>query len=106
MYEKIIIDADLCIKLGGSEKYRFLVEVLPLVSEKIYMHKHAFGEVLVPQSAKNQLEELVKNGTVEIVSEDKLNTQEKAVYQMIYKTLANVMIDPNKPNKNKGKLVL
>lgn len=67
MYEKIIIDADLCIKLGGSEKYRFLVEVLPWVSEKIYMHKHAFGEVLVPQSAKNQLEELVKNGTVEIV---------------------------------------
>ncbi len=23
MYEKIIVDADLCIKLGGSEKYRF-----------------------------------------------------------------------------------
>lgn len=42
MYEKIIVDADLCIKLGGSEKYRFLFEVLPLVSKKIFMHRHAF----------------------------------------------------------------
>ena len=45
MYEKIIVDADLCIKLGCSEKYRFLFEVLPLISEKIYMHEHAFKEV-------------------------------------------------------------
>lgn len=102
MYEKIIVDADLCIKLGGSEKFRFLVEVLPLVSKKIYMHNHVFGEVLIPQSAKNQLEELVKKGIVDIVSEDELSTQEKAIYRMTYNTLANVMIDPKKPNKNKG----
>jgi len=102
MYEKIIVDADLCIKLGGSEKFKFLVEVLPLVSVKIYMLRHAFEEVLLPQSAKNQLKELVDNGTVEIVSEDELDSTEKATYQMTYHILANVMIDPEKPNKNKG----
>ena len=30
MLDKIIIDADFCLKLGGSEKYRFLFEVLPV----------------------------------------------------------------------------
>ena len=45
MLEKMIVDADLCIKLGGSEKYSFLLDVLPLLSEKIYMHSHPFGEI-------------------------------------------------------------
>lgn len=43
MVDKIIIDADLCIKLGGSNKYTYLYDVLPLISEKIYMHIHAHG---------------------------------------------------------------
>lgn len=102
MFERIIIDADLCIKLGGSEKYRFLSEVLPLVSEKIYMHRHAFGEVLIPKSAKEQLEDLVNKGVVKVVSEDELGAAEKAVYRMSYNILANVMIDPSRPNKNMG----
>lgn len=29
MIEKMIVDADICVKLGGSEKYRFLYDVLP-----------------------------------------------------------------------------
>ena len=35
MIEKMIVDADLCIKLGGSDKYRFLHDVLPLVARKV-----------------------------------------------------------------------
>jgi hypothetical protein len=35
MLEQMIIDADLCIKLGSSEKYHFLLEVLPLIAKKI-----------------------------------------------------------------------
>lgn len=38
MVDKIIIDADLCIKLGGSNKYRYLYDVLPLIAKEIYMH--------------------------------------------------------------------
>lgn len=45
MLDKIIIDADFCLKLGGSEKYRFLFEVLTLIAGEIYMHRHAFEEV-------------------------------------------------------------
>lgn len=37
MLEKIIVDADLCIKLGGSSKYKYLYDILPLI-EKPYSH--------------------------------------------------------------------
>ena len=36
MIEKMIVDADLCIKLGGSDKYRFLYDVLPLVAKSLF----------------------------------------------------------------------
>ena len=52
MLDKIIVDADFCVKLGGSEKYDFLFRVLPLIAGDIYMHTHACGEVLYPASAK------------------------------------------------------
>ena len=54
MMDKIIIDADLCIKMGGSNKYRYLYEVLPLVADEIYMHTYAYGELNMPSSAVNQ----------------------------------------------------
>ena len=31
MIDKMIIDADLCIKLSGSNKYKYLYDILPLV---------------------------------------------------------------------------
>lgn len=59
MIDKIIIDADLCIKLGGHKKYTFLYDILPLVADKIYMHTHAHSEVLMPSSAVQQLTKLI-----------------------------------------------
>lgn len=102
MIEKMIIDADLCIKLGGSDKYRFLYDILPLVSKKIYMHSWARGEVLMPLSATRQLEDLIKDGKVEVVNESGLDIKDRAIYDASYRKLESVMIDPRKPNKNKG----
>ena len=102
MIEKMIIDADLCIKLGGSNKYRFLYEVLPLVSGKIYMHTWAHGEVMMPASAVNQLKSLVAEGKVELVNENNLNPMNRAIFDAAYHSLESVMIDPTRPNKNKG----
>lgn len=102
MLEQMIIDADLCIKLGSSEKYNFLLDVLPLIARKSYMHSHAFGEVRSPKSAHRQLAVLVSQGKVSVVNETELDPKERAVYDMAYNQLAAVMIDPRKPNKNKG----
>jgi len=106
MIDKMIIDADLCIKLGGSNKYKYLYDILPLIAEKIYMHTHAFGEVMMPSSAVGQLKDLISEGKVELVNESSLDPQNRAVYDASYRNLERVMIDPHRPNKNKGKHVL
>ncbi len=104
MLKQIIIDADLCIKLGGSGKYRYLLDLLPLIAENIYMHTCAFDEVMMPASACQQLRELVSNGSMKVVNETELTPQESAVYGMVFNSLAAVMINPQKPNKNKGEV--
>lgn len=102
MLGKMIVDADLCIKLGGSSKYQYLYDILPLVAEKIYMHSHAYGEVMIPASALNQLQKLIQEGKVEIVSENSLSVQDRVVYDAAFSKLSGVMIDPRRPNKNLG----
>lgn len=106
MIERMIVDADLCIKLGGSNKYRYLYDILPLVSKTIYMHTQAHGEVLMPLSAVNQLKDLIVEGKVELVNESGLEAKERAVYDAAYRNLKRVMIDPHRPNKNKGEACL
>ena len=101
MMDKIIIDADLCIKMGGSNKYRYLYEVLPLVADEIYMHTYAYGEVMMPSSAVNQLRALVSEGKVCLVSESSLSCQVRATYDGAYYNMARVMLDPERPNKNR-----
>jgi hypothetical protein len=102
MLEEIIIDADLCIKLGCSDKYHLLLEVLPLIAKNIYMHSHTYGEVMSPASAQRQLERLITQGTVIVVNETELEPRDRAVYDMAYRKLADVMIDPARPKKNMG----
>ena len=104
MIEKMIVDADLCIKLGGSNKYRYLHDILPLVAKKIYMHTHVHGEVMMPSSAVNQLKELVSEGKIELVNEKDLEKKDQMIYNAEYKNLEKVMIDPRSPNKNKGEV--
>jgi hypothetical protein len=104
MVDQIIIDADLCIKLGGSSKYKYLYDVLPLIANEIYMHTHAYGEVRMPSSAVSQLKDLVSEGKVVLVNESGLNHQVRAIYDASYNSLAKVMLDPARPNKNKGEM--
>lgn len=104
MIDKMIIDADLCIKLGGHEKYSFLYDILPLVANEIYMHTCAHGEVLMPPSAVRQLSKLVAENKVILVNESNLNSKDRVIYDAAYKKLEKVMINPKKPNKNKGEV--
>lgn len=89
MVDKIIVDADLCIKLGGSSKYTYLYDVLPLISEKIYMHTYAQGEVMMPSSAVNQSKALISEGKVILVNESGLDSKVRATYDAAYNNLAS-----------------
>ena len=101
---EMMIDADICIKLGGSEKHRFFEQIVPLLAKKVYMHDHAFREVMTPHSATTQLNKLVHDGIIEIVDETKLTAQERAIYEMTFDKLEKVMIDPRNKNKNRGEV--
>ena len=90
MIDRMIVDADLCIKLDGSSKYRYLYDILPLIADMIYMHTHAFGEVMMPPSAIGQLRELVSEGKVELVNESGLGSQDRIVYDAAYRNLERV----------------
>ncbi|MBO4651692.1 MAG: hypothetical protein J5649_00005 [Lachnospiraceae bacterium] len=104
MIDKMIIDADLCIKLGGSDRHRFLYDILPLMSRNIYMHTHAHSEVMMPSSAVRQLTALISERRVIIVNDTELKAQDRIVYNATYQKLARVMIDPVRPSKNKGEV--
>lgn len=90
MIDKMIVDADLCIKLGGSNKYRYLYDILPLVSKNIYMHTHAHREVIMPSSAVSQLKDLISEGKVELVNESGLDSQDRAIFDAAYRNLERV----------------
>ncbi len=58
----------------------------------------------MPSSAVQQLSDLVAEGKVELVDENNLELADRAVYDASYQNLERVMIDPTRPNKNKGEV--
>ena len=75
-----------------------------IIASEIYMHSHAYGEVLYPPSAKKQLSDLISSGNVKLVDQSTLSAVDRVVYDMSYSALEQTMIDPRKPNKNKGEV--
>jgi len=102
--DKIIVDADICIKLGTSEKYLLLEKLLPLIAENIYIHPIVYDEIRYPFCAKSQIEKLIEAGIIEIIGENSLSDIEKLLYDATYISLSQVMINKNEPNKNKGEV--
>lgn len=101
-FKRIIIDADFCIKVGASQKYRYLERLLPELAEKAYIHRIVYDEIMVPACAKEQVNMLVQQKVLEIVDENNLEVTENIVYQGAYEALARVMINSRKPKKNQG----
>lgn len=62
MVEKIILDADICVKLGGSGKYRILYEFIPLLAENAYIHKTTYEEIMYPPKRNHKLTSLFLKG--------------------------------------------
>ena len=102
MVRKMIVDADVCIKLGQSDKYLFLQQLLPCLSEKVFIHQQVYNEILIPTSAKKQLNSLISGGALEIIDTSGLSVNEKAIYNATYELLAGVMMNPNNPRQNHG----
>ncbi len=104
MVEKIILDADICLKIGSSEKYRLLYDLVPLLAEDVYIHKTTYNEIMYPPEAKMQIEQLISEKKVHLISEEDLEKNDRKVYDMAFNKLCSVMKDPTRPNKNLGEI--
>lgn len=62
----IIVDADFCIKIGASPKYRYLEKVLTELADKVYIHRTVYDEIMVPACAKEQIDYLNEQGILEV----------------------------------------
>lgn len=101
VYKEIIIDADFCIKLGSSKKYQYLERLIPVLAEKVFIHEVANNEIKI---SREQIDALIHNGNVTVLSRDTLNECEKSLYDATFEQLAKVMMDRRNPNKNKGEV--
>lgn len=104
MIECMVVDADFCIKLGGSEKHTLLLDILPAIAKKVFIHHDAFQEVRYPASAVSQLHELIHTNSITVVSRASLTPLEQRVYRTAHQALSAVMGDPRHPNKNQGEI--
>ena len=100
--KEIIVDADFCIKIGASAKYRYLERLVPILANKSFIHRIAYDEIIIPGCAKEQLDTLIKQRQLEILDENSLTLLENAVYQGVYQSLARIMMNPHNPRKNQG----
>lgn len=91
-------------KNWGSEKFPFLYDILPLIADKVFIHKIVYDEIRMPQSAKDQVDSLIREGKMKIVDDLQLSPIELSLYFATYKVLAEVMLNPSLPNKNKGEI--
>ena len=100
--KEIIVDADFCIKVGASAKYRYLEKLLPILASKTHIHRMTYNEVLTPRCAKEQLDALIGQRLLGVLDENSLNPMEKTVYHGVYQSLARIMMNPSHPSKNQG----
>ena len=100
----VIVDADFCIKIGGSPKYRYLERLLPEIAESVYMHKTVYEEILYPLCAKEQIDLLREKNVLSLLDEKELSFIEKKIYEGTYRLLSKAMADPRNKRKNRGEM--
>lgn len=105
-YGKIILDTDICIKIGNYDKVKFLEMIIPKIAEKAYMHRYIYeNELLTPKNAKDQIDNLIKENIIEILDEKKLSIVDKLIYEDTKNTLKEFMIGTKEEGKNCGEVV-
>jgi hypothetical protein len=106
LFREIILDTDICIKLGCSEKYPYLKSIIPILGETVYIHRYVYEhEILDPKSAKDQIDDLLATDKLKIVDTSNFSDVETRLYQETIQHLNRFMGDKNNPRKNQGEVV-
>lgn len=78
--------------------------LFPLLAEKIYIHQIVYDEIMMSQNVKNQINLLISEQKMFIVKETCLNKTEQQVYNQTWNLLAQRMMNPKQPRKNRGEV--
>ncbi len=90
--DKVLLDADICFKLGRFEKSKFIERIIPHVAHRVFIHEYVYEqELLTLDTGKPQLEALVKAEIVTVLKEDQLSDNDKKSYDNTVTLLCQVM---------------
>jgi hypothetical protein len=103
-FDKIIVDADVCIKLGKISSRNYIELVLPLLSDNLYIHQHVYNEIHWPQHATTQVNTLLKDGRILVVNDRLWDPLERALYTETVKRLSRIMVHPKRPTHHQGEI--
>lgn len=105
-YEKIILDTDICIKIGNYEKVKFLEMLIPKIADKAYMNRYVYeNELLTPKNAKVQIDNLITKNIIEILDEKIFDILDKKIYENTKRKLKKYMIGTKEEGKNWGEVL-
>jgi len=104
LFEKIILDADICIKLGGLERVPdTLYRVVSPITEKSYIHQYVNEEEVLTK--RNQLERLISENIVEVLNPDVVLIEGtmKNIYAETKRKLFKDLVGEEEPRVKRGK---
>ncbi|MFL0251149.1 hypothetical protein ACJDT4_12000 [Clostridium neuense] len=104
--KKLIIDADICIKIGWIKNISLIEMLIPAITEKAYMHRYVYeDEILTPKNAKMQINNLINVGIIEILDEECLGVLDRKIYEDTKDILKWAMIGTKEKGKNWGEVL-
>ena len=104
--EKLIIDADMCIKIGWIQNIPLIELIITAITDKAYIHRYVYeDEILTPKNAKMQIDNLIDLGIIEVLDEDSLEPLDRKVFEDTKNILKWAMIGTKERGKNWGEVL-
>lgn len=106
--DKVLLDADICFKLGRFLNSEFIKRVIPHVAHEVFIHEYVYeNELLTGHTGKPQMEELVKAKVVTVLKERELSERDRESYDNTVTLLCQVMKGKNyfNDNEHRGEIV-
>jgi predicted nucleic acid-binding protein len=104
IFQEIIVDTDICLKIGKVEHQNFLELLVPFLAEKIYIHRYVYEEIVWPQEVKDQIHRLISKGTLLMIDQHALDPIESILYRQSVAKLEAIMIHPKFPLRHRGEI--
>jgi hypothetical protein len=106
MLDKAILDADFCIRIGSFNGIKLLELIIPAMVRKAYIHQYVYSdEILIPVSAKEQINVLINAGKVEVINDQNFSAMDLTLFRATTDLLKRAMIGTQEQGKNWGEVL-